>query len=119
MQITVTIGAHNYTPTVTAPTCTEQGYTAYICICGDSYSDDHTEATGHSYQSNICTECNSLLGDITGNGELTALDIALLNAYAGGVISLNSDMLSVADFNLDGKIDEKDAIDLKKYCLSK
>ena len=39
---------HSYTPAVTAPTCTEQGYTTYTCtICGDSYVSDHVSALGH------------------------------------------------------------------------
>ncbi|MCM1569574.1 MAG: fibronectin type III domain-containing protein [Roseburia sp.] len=34
---------------VTSPTCTEQGYTTYTCqICGYSYRDDYTEASGHT-----------------------------------------------------------------------
>lgn len=38
---------HNYEPEVTAPTCTESGYTTYTCVCGDSYIDNYTDATGH------------------------------------------------------------------------
>ena len=37
-----------YTKTVTAPTCTEKGYTTYTCSCGDSYVDDYTDALGHT-----------------------------------------------------------------------
>ncbi len=41
---------HNYVPTVTAPTCTEQGYTTHTCSrCHDSYVDSQTEALGHSW----------------------------------------------------------------------
>ena len=40
---------HTYTPTVTAPTCTEQGYTTYTCACGDSYVGDYVDASGHSF----------------------------------------------------------------------
>ncbi len=41
---------HNYISTVTAPTCTEQGYTTYTCTnCADMYKDDYTSATGHNY----------------------------------------------------------------------
>jgi len=50
---------HTYTPTVTAPTCTEQGYTTYTCSCGDSYADDYVDATGHSYENGICTSCGA------------------------------------------------------------
>lgn len=38
---------HNHEPEVTAPTCTESGYTTYTCVCGDSYIDNYTDATGH------------------------------------------------------------------------
>jgi len=41
---------HDYEAVVTAPTCTEKGYTTYTCKnCGESYTADETEATGHSY----------------------------------------------------------------------
>lgn len=39
---------HNYTPKVTDPTCTAEGYTTYTCEeCGDSYTDNKTAALGH------------------------------------------------------------------------
>ena len=40
---------HSYESAVTAPTCTEQGYTTHTCHCGDTYTDSYTPATGHSY----------------------------------------------------------------------
>ncbi len=45
-------GAHSYAPTaVTAPTCTEKGYTTYTCsVCGNSYIGDEVAPTGHSYE---------------------------------------------------------------------
>ena len=40
---------HDYVSVVTAPTCTEDGYTTYTCsVCGDSYTSDEVEATGHT-----------------------------------------------------------------------
>ena len=39
---------HEYTKAVTAPTCTEKGYTTYTCTCGHSYVDDYTNALGHT-----------------------------------------------------------------------
>ncbi len=37
---------------ITAPTCTEKGYTTYICpISGPLFNDDYVDATGHSYGS--------------------------------------------------------------------
>lgn len=39
---------HDYVPTVTAPTCTEKGYTTYVCSrCNDTYTGDETPAAGH------------------------------------------------------------------------
>ena len=47
---------HDYEAVVTAPTCTEKGYTTYTCsACGDSYVADETAATGHSYSESITT----------------------------------------------------------------
>lgn len=38
---------HSYKSEITAPTCTEKGYTTYTCTCGDSYVDDYTDELGH------------------------------------------------------------------------
>ncbi len=46
---------HSYTSLITAPTCTEQGYTTYTCACGDSYVADYVEALGHAYGIPIIT----------------------------------------------------------------
>ena len=41
---------HNYEAVITAPTCTEGGYTTYTCShCGDSYVEDETAPLGHSF----------------------------------------------------------------------
>ncbi len=40
---------HSYTAVVTAPTCTEQGYTTHTCECGASYVDAYTDALGHDW----------------------------------------------------------------------
>ena len=65
---------HIYIDTVTAPTCTEKGYTTHTCACGDSYVDSYIDALGHKYgaweqtkaptctakgsESRTCTRCN-------------------------------------------------------------
>ncbi|MBR2889163.1 MAG: Ig-like domain-containing protein [Oscillospiraceae bacterium] len=59
VQVSVAEGEHTYESTVTAPTCTEQGYTTYTCTCGDSYVDSYTDALGHSYQNRVCTICGA------------------------------------------------------------
>lgn len=40
---------HAYEASVTAPTCTEKGFTTYTCACEDSYTADETDALGHSW----------------------------------------------------------------------
>ncbi len=48
---------HRYEAVVTAPTCTSAGYTTYTCsVCGDTYTDDETEVSGHSYDDGIVTK---------------------------------------------------------------
>ena len=48
---------HEYSSEVIAPTCTAQGYTTYICSCGDSYEADYVDALGHDYADGFCTRC--------------------------------------------------------------
>ena len=40
---------HVYADMVTPPTCTQDGYTTYTCVCGDTYVGDYVEAAGHDY----------------------------------------------------------------------
>lgn len=41
--------SHTYTETVTAATCTADGFTLFSCECGDSYEGSYMTAPGHSY----------------------------------------------------------------------
>ena len=51
---------HSYTAVVTAPGCTEAGYTTYTCSqCGDSYVADETAPLGHSFANGFCTVCGA------------------------------------------------------------
>ena len=61
------VHVHEYTATVTEPTCTEEGYTTYTCECGDSYVTDEVEPLGHDYADGRCSRC--FLFD-PGNGSL-------------------------------------------------
>ena len=47
---------HSYDAVVTAPTCTEKGYTTHTCSCGDSYVDTYTDALGHAWDSGKVTK---------------------------------------------------------------
>ena len=44
---------HDYNMKIIEPTCTEQGYTKYICACGDIYTDNYTSKLSHSYTEKI------------------------------------------------------------------
>ncbi len=47
---TIAATGHSYEAVVTAPTCTEKGYTTHTCsVCGDTYTDSETEPTGHTH----------------------------------------------------------------------
>ena len=58
-----------YTATVTEPTCTEEGFTTYVCDdCGYTYVDDHVDPLGHDWSawtddendethSHVCARC--------------------------------------------------------------
>ena len=50
---------HSHEVLVTAPTCTEQGYTTYTCHCGDSYVSDYMDALGHDWVGYGCTRCGA------------------------------------------------------------
>ena len=41
---------------MTAPTCTEKGYTTHTCSCGDSYVDTYVDALGHAWDNGKVTK---------------------------------------------------------------
>ena len=47
---------HSYKDVVTAPTCTEKGYTTHTCSCGNSYVDTYVDALGHAWDSGKVTK---------------------------------------------------------------
>ena len=102
---------HDYEAMVTAPTCTEQGYTTYTCACGDSYVDGYVDATGeHTYENGIC-DCGAVeargIWQITENGTLIGafadLQAAVNACEAGGTIRLTENCAATT-----GAIIEKD-----------
>ena len=79
---------HNYVvSSVTAPTCTEVGYTTYICDCGETYTDDEVPALGHTWADatcttpKTCTECGETEGEALGH---TAGEAVKENETLGG-----------------------------------
>lgn len=73
LQISLaTAHTHEYTDEVTAPTCTEQGYTTHTCSCGDVVVDTYVDALGHSYVEGTCTVCGATDHEHTYAEEVTA-----------------------------------------------
>lgn len=51
------LGPHDYAADIIAPTCTEGGYTRYVCsLCNDAYRVDGDASTGHSFGEWIFTK---------------------------------------------------------------
>jgi len=77
--------AHEYKAEVIAPTCTEDGYTAYSCThCSDSYVDTYVDALGHTggtatcVDRAVCTRCEKAYGKLNKSnhiGETELMDI--------------------------------------------
>ena len=68
---------HAYTDTVSAPTCTEAGFTTHTCACGDSYTDREIAALGHDFKDVICTRCGAADPDYKPPIDDTALRAAI------------------------------------------
>ena len=84
---------HKHSATeVVAATCTAEGYTVYVCDCGDTYNDDFTEKAEHTYEETVipptaesegytlymCTVCNHAYKD----SKISAADfIAKIDIY--------------------------------------
>ena len=47
---------HSYTATTVAPTCAKQGFTIYICGCGDNYVTDYVDSIPHEYTQEVVTD---------------------------------------------------------------
>ena len=67
-DVTIAATGHSYKTSVTAPTCTAQGYTTHTCsVCSNSYKDTYTNATGHSYSYKVSkAPATSVAGTLTG-----------------------------------------------------
>ncbi|MBQ9838934.1 MAG: hypothetical protein IJO56_05530 [Oscillospiraceae bacterium] len=92
---------HNYTAVVTAPTCSDRGYTTYTCSCNDSYVGDYVDSLGHDwgdYVSNgngthtqTCTTNNShYQTEGCKGGTATCKDLATCSYCSASYGKLNS-----------------------------
>lgn len=56
---------HMYNTEIIGATCTDEGYTIYICDCGDRYISDKTNALGHNYGIEIIKPTCTINGTAT------------------------------------------------------
>ena len=113
---------HNYVvSSVTAPTCTEVGYTTYICDCGLTYTDDEVPALGHTwvdatlYAPKTCSVCGVTEGEAlvaeAQIGETKYATLAEAVAQGGDILVLTDVVLDAplvvtgeVTLNLNGKV---------------
>lgn len=116
---------HSYDQvTVTAPTCTGEGYTTHTCSCGDDFTSDITAALGHDYAGGVCTRCGEkdmtipeLPGDVNRNGKVDVVDILKVKQ-----LSLTgqwtAEELAYGDQNGNGILDTGDMLLIKDIILA-
>ena len=71
----ITCNTHNYVGTIVPPTCTETGYTTFVCAgCGVSYVGDETPLAAHTVgtaatctEKAICSVCKQRFGEPNGH----------------------------------------------------
>ena len=113
---------HSYSEVVTAPTCTEGGYTTYTCSCGSTYTADITAATGHTDSNGICTVCGqstavAMYGDVNGDKYVNAMDVSLTAQYAvGKTVTMDA---AAADVNGDNAVNAMDVSLIAQYAAGK
>ena len=80
---------HSYSKEVTAPTCTEKGYTTYTCSCGDTYTADVVAAKGHYYTgettNSTCTDKGYTTYTCSCGDTYTVEIVATGHAYTGEI----------------------------------
>ncbi len=135
---------HDHKATVTAPTCTEKGYTTHTCHCGDSYVDSYVDALGHTeewittvepdvgktgWEELRCTVCGDLLdegrelpalrlfGDINNSGEIDKYDYLMVKRAVMGTLTLDGIEAKAADVNNNGGIDKYDYLLIKRHVM--
>lgn len=88
----IAVLGHDYTLSVTEPTCTAAGYTTHTCTrCADTYTDKTSEALGHDFTDTVvlsptCTEAGIMLQSCARCGYETASSVAPAgHTFADGV----------------------------------
>ena len=80
-------------------------YVEFTASCTEVYDGEDTPVGGY----------DKLLGDVTGDGKVNALDAAFVLRYDAGLIGPDKLVLSVADVTGDGKVNALDAAFILRY----
>ena len=80
---------HQYDAVVTAPDCTNQGYTTHSCVCGHTYTDSYVAALDHEWDDatceyvETCQNCGATRGQLTDHnfGEWIEVQSPTVDAY--------------------------------------
>ncbi len=95
---------HDYEGVVTAPTCTEAGYTTYTCAdCGDEYVDTEVDALGHDYDAAVTAPTCTKAGYTTytcsecGDNYIDDEVVATGHTYVDGFCSACGKQISIAE----------------------
>ena len=101
-DVEIPVMGHSISAVVTAPTCTESGYTTYIDCCGNSYVDRYTEALGHDFADGICARCgrHSFAYGNAASGEIDGLNWAIDEE---GVLTV-SGQVEIADYACESEM---------------
>lgn len=88
---------HEYKAYVTPPTCTEGGYTTYICESNEDhfYVDDETQPKGHTYFRGVCQDCENVWS-IRLNGFIYETLIKIENDHKVGILAAEDDTTKIA-----------------------
>jgi uncharacterized C2H2 Zn-finger protein len=112
---------HEYVSFTEEPTCEDDGYTYSSCMrCGEVFEDRVIPTIGHDYRDGVCIYCGKqeidvMLGDLTGDLEITSADTVLLARYLVGQEELDDQQLRAADVNGDGEVTSADTVRLARY----
>ena len=124
---------HSYNAVETkAPTCGAEGVLTYTCsTCGDSYTESIPATGEHTYDDKYDADCNVcgdlrevpekpdepvgeiIYGDADGDGEVSMLDLVLLQQYTTGE-EVTIDEVA-ADADGDGEVTMLDLVLLQQY----
>ena len=100
---------HDYEAVVTAPTCTEQGYTTYTCACGDSYVDDVSMDITDRFKWNEGYVISAFNGNMMADKNWVASDYVDISAFesieivTGDTVNANT-TLGIAFYDANKKI---------------